>query len=339
MLIELAQSIGLSPKKTSYLKGGEFHSACPSCGGNDRFIIWPAQGCYWCRQCKKAGDAIQFCRDFVGMDFREACARVGDPTARTHTKQACPHHVLPSQSWKSKGEIFIQSCLQRLLVDPNVLNCVKERGLSLGTIQRYSIGWNPVTLFSKREDWGLEKRLESGKEKKLWLPSGIIIPTYQEESLRKIKIRRDEWKEGDNFGKYYILPGSSDCVSIFGNPSIPVVILVEAELDAMLIAQEVGALCCCIALGGAQKRPDEALRQWLLQKQLIIFALDFDEAGKKEYAHWNSTYPNLWAWPVPEGKSPADAWKLGVNLNEWVSDGIKRSKVNSTLGLAGSSLA
>ena len=338
MLIELARSIGLSPKKKSYAKGGEFHSACPSCGGNDRFIIWPTQGRYWCRQCKKSGDVIQFYRDFMGVDFHEACEKVGNTTTTAPIRQACPQPVSPSSSWESKGNIFIQTCLRRLLIDPNVLNYVKERGLSLESIQRYSIGWNPVTMFPKREDWGLAKRFENGKEKKLWLPSGIIIPTYQEKVLRKIKIRRSEWKEGDNFGKYYILPGSMDCISIFGDSSSTIVVLVEAELDAMLVVQEAEALCCCIALGGAQKRPDAALQQWLQQKQVIIFALDFDEAGKKEYAYWYSTYPNLCAWPVPEGKSPADAWKLGVNLSEWVSDGIKRSKGSPAFGLTDSPL-
>ena len=34
-----------------------------------------------------------------------------------------------------------------------------------------------------------------------------------------------------------------------------IVVIVEAELDAMLIIQEAGDLCACIALGGAQKRP------------------------------------------------------------------------------------
>ena len=134
----------------------------------------------------------------------------------------------------------------------------------------------------------------------------------------KIKIRRNEWKEVDKFGKYYILPGSRDCISVFGDSSKETVVVVEAEFDAMLVAQEVGELCCCIALGGAQKRPDASLHQWLQGKQSVIFALDFDEAGKKEYSYWRVNFTNLFAWPVPVGKSPAEAWKLGVDLKKWI---------------------
>src|ERR1700758_4877384 len=75
-LLQLAQEVGLEPFKTSSTGGGEYHSTCPSCGGKDRFILWPAKGYYWCRQCNLKGDLIQFCRDFQRLSFRAACARV-----------------------------------------------------------------------------------------------------------------------------------------------------------------------------------------------------------------------------------------------------------------------
>ena len=87
MLIELIQSAGINAKKTSSTKGGEFHSACPDCGGRDRFTIWPEIGRYWCRQCKKSGNAIQFCRDFMGMSFQEACLRVESKMIKTSVDQ------------------------------------------------------------------------------------------------------------------------------------------------------------------------------------------------------------------------------------------------------------
>jgi hypothetical protein len=33
----------------------EWSSACPSCGGKDRFLFWPAKGNFWCRQCELSG--------------------------------------------------------------------------------------------------------------------------------------------------------------------------------------------------------------------------------------------------------------------------------------------
>lgn len=34
---------------------GEYSSACPICGGEDRFQFWPEVGNYWCRQCELRG--------------------------------------------------------------------------------------------------------------------------------------------------------------------------------------------------------------------------------------------------------------------------------------------
>src|SRR5579862_9278094 len=161
MLFELVQASGLHPKRTSSTQGGEFHSACPDCGGSDRFTIWPKKGRYWCRQCKKSGDEIQFCRDFMGMSFQEACLRVGSKTVKTSVDRKPAPVSFPSQSWEEKGRKFVESSHQRLLIDPIGLNSLKIRGLTLETIQRYSLGWNPITSFPDREEWGLEKRVEN----------------------------------------------------------------------------------------------------------------------------------------------------------------------------------
>ena len=195
-----------------------------------------------------------------------------------------------------------------------------QRGLTHESIKKNQLGWNPVQTFCRRADWGLEET-----EERQWvcLPPGIVIPIYEGNDIRKLKIRKSEWKEGDFYGKYYEVPGSSNMLPIFGSLSCEVAILVEAEFDAMLVVQEAGDLCACVALGGAQKRPHPFLRQWLLNRKLILFALDFDEAGKREYSYWQQHYPNLEPWPVPEEKSPGDYFVKGGSLKAWVSAGVK----------------
>lgn len=77
-LLQLAQQIGLNPIKTSETHGGEYKSACPQCGGKDRFSIQPNRpqrnctGFFACRRCGIGGDAIKFAREFLKMSFREA---------------------------------------------------------------------------------------------------------------------------------------------------------------------------------------------------------------------------------------------------------------------------
>src|SRR5439155_6306936 len=95
ILLDLAHAVGLSPKKTSYTHGGEYHSPCPRCGGKDRFYIQPQRqqkncvGYYACRQCGIKGDTIQFAMDFFGLNFVDAVARVdGQLPERTHSEPA-----------------------------------------------------------------------------------------------------------------------------------------------------------------------------------------------------------------------------------------------------------
>ena len=321
-ILELVRQLHIDPRRAS---SNTYQSTCPKCEGNTRFVIWHKTGRYYCHVCKISGDVIQFCRDFLGMTFSEACVHVGKDMADlprytapvSNVKIAMP----PSTSWEDKAGKFIIGCHDRLLIDIPALNLVMERGLELSTIKRFRIGWNPVALYQDRTQWGFGSLVDD-KEKKFYLPKGIVIPSFLQMTPLKIKIRRAEWKKGDPFAKYYQVPGGSNRIPIFGNDEQKVVILVEAELDAILVVQEAGDLCCCVALGGAQKRPDDITHRWLQTKDCILYALDYDEAGKKEYKWWKDTYRNLKAWPVPKEKSPGDAFKAGCNLNKWVAGGI-----------------
>lgn len=317
ILIQLAREVGLDPKKTS---SGEYHSPCSACGGTDRFVIWPAKGKYWCRQCKKSGDAIQFCRDFMNMGFLEARDKINNSS---QSIIASDKPALPpiSRSWEEKALSFVNSCHQRLLIDPQALASLGHRGLQSESIRQHRLGWNPVDIYVARESWGLPQKMNDGKPKKLYLPQGIVIPAFEDGSLFKLKIRKSNWQESDVFGKYYEVPGSGSKTPIFGNLSLKVVVIVEAELDAILVIQEAGDLCCCLALAGAQKRPDPLTQQWLQRKKHLLFALDFDNAGIAEYPYWRSNYRNITPWPVPQGKSPEEAYtKYGVNLRIWISE-------------------
>ena len=79
-ILDLAREAGLIPKRCASTSGGEYKTPCPGCQeGKDRFCIWPSRGetgRYWCRVCDRSGDAIQFCRDFFGMSYQEACQKV-----------------------------------------------------------------------------------------------------------------------------------------------------------------------------------------------------------------------------------------------------------------------
>lgn len=323
-LLNLAEELGLEPKKHSASQGGEYHCPCPHCGGEDRFMFWLERNRYWCRQCDAKGDSIQFCRDFQGLSFFEARNKIHrespQPTPKPKKNISTEQSKSSPQIWQSKAKIFLTTSHQRLLIDHTAIELIQKRGLSLDTIKAYQLGWNPIKSFQQRAEWGLE---EKQKQKWICLPTGIVIPCFNNDVIQKIKIRKPQWKEGDLYGKYYEIPSTKNVLPIFECGSTEIVIIVESEFDAMLIMQEAKDLCSCLALGGAQKRPDSYLQTWLKNKQLILFALDFDEAGKKEYIYWEKRYPNLRPWPVPEEKSPGDYHVKGGCIREWVLSGIK----------------
>ncbi len=80
-VMELLNDRGINLRKASTRDGGEYHGPCPGCGGEDRFVVSPAQndgkGRYWCRKCDKKGDNIQFLRDFEWLSYQDACRKLG----------------------------------------------------------------------------------------------------------------------------------------------------------------------------------------------------------------------------------------------------------------------
>lgn len=174
-----------------------------------------------------------------------------------------------------------------------------------------------------------DKLNSKGSLAKLWLPKGIVIPSFLDGNIVKLKIRRTEEiqkKIDPKFQKYIIITGSSNAPIIYGDLDKPILIM-ESELDAMLTFDVVGNICSVVALGGAQNRPDAMLHQILIRASHILLSLDFDDGGMQANYFWKELYPTLRFWPVPRGKSPGEALKLGVDLKRWVEEGLYTHKI------------
>jgi hypothetical protein len=208
-----------------------------------------------------------------------------------------------------------------LLKNPTALASLFNRGFNTKGIISNELGWNPADQFYPLSEWGLPYDKEKDK-KNLWIPKGIVIPTLVNDIVIKLKVRRSDWHKEDSFPKYVEITGSKQSPSTYGNLSTQVTIIVESELDAMLIQQCASDLCCCMAIGGAGKKPDSESHDILKQSKYMLFSLDFDDAGKSAYQFWKTNYSNLHPWPISRGKSPGDAIKLGVNLRSWIMHGL-----------------
>lgn len=342
-VLDLVGRSGIELRKASTAKGGEYQGPCPGCGGNDRFHVWPEQnissdgsmaGSYWCRQCGKKGDCIQFLRDFEGLSFREACDRLGRqvPDSRRLSKPTKPSpneweptaHEGPAEIWQKKAMAFVTWSFEQLFDNQKELDWLMSRGIREESIARYALGWNPgdegKDLFRAREAWGLSKKVkENGRARALWLPIGMVIPSLINGRLQRIRIRRPEPKVMGP--KYYVVPGSSMGTMVL-EPERKTHMVVESELDAILIAQEATDLTGAVAVGSASTKPDDNATRVLKSSLQILVALDFDGAGAKAWPWWKENFPDCERWPVPKGKDPGEAFQKGIDLREWIKAGL-----------------
>ena len=100
-----------------------------------------------------------------------------------------------------------------------------------------------------------------------------------------------------------------------------VVLIVEGELDAVLLARFLPPLAPSLAvttLGGATIEPD-ALALTMLQGKRVILAFDNDQAGIKGEQRLQELIPGAEiADKLPQGKDATDYYRAGGDLGAWL---------------------
>ena len=336
-LLDLLNQDGLEFKPATR---DQWRGPCPECGGEDRFCVWPDQGNggrWWCRGCEKQGDAIQYLREFRGLAYREACQYLGqEPKSRYGSLRErnpkakrdnwTPKGIAsPVALWQEVAQSFLAMTEKALWGRAGkwFLDWLHRRGLRDETIRAARLGWNssdrPSLHQPSREEWGLPEEIIDGKPGgRLWLPKGFVIPLLQGGQVARLRVRRFE-EEGP---RYVTIPGSSSCPMVLGKDSQAMVV-VESELDGLLLHQEAGDLVGVVVLGSVSIRPDRKAFEILFRAEIILVALDSDDAGAREaWGWWQAHFPRARRWPVPDGKDPGEAWQKGVDLRSWILAGL-----------------
>ena len=191
--LDLLQQDGFTAQRVAASHGGEYAGPCPWCGGNDRFRVWPDEeetGRYWCRQCDKRGDSIEYLREYRKMSFKDACnflnlpGKLQLPSGPRTVKEIKPRQEVwqartveaPGDIWQAKAKAFIEYAAKNLAADKAARQYLFDRGINDETITAARIGWNPKTLYMPREAWGLPVIKEKAGFQKVWLPSGYVLP-------------------------------------------------------------------------------------------------------------------------------------------------------------------
>ena len=335
-ILDLLRQDGFDLKHKGATNGGEYAGPCPFCGGTDRLCCWPlkggkGRGSYWCRQCGRHGDAVQYLRDARGMSYAAACAYLNLTPNQPGTMPRCDPYVwspreagLPCELWRKKAGEFLKEAVITLWSETGkesrrwVQEC---KGLQDDSVRAAMIGLNLKDTYRNRESWGLDPSMNerNGKPRKIWLPAGLVIPFINNDEVIRLRIRRFNAERGP---RYFIVSGSEMRSLVLG-PDKPVQCVVESELDAILLHQEAGNVAGIIAIGSANARPDKETDHVLRNSKTILLSLDFDiKNGKPTPAFnlqfWTDRYQNVKRWPCPIGKDPAEAFLAGVDLKAWL---------------------
>lgn len=347
-IIALIGNHGITPRRVSTNKGGEYHSPCPGCGGDDRFHAWPEQnggeGSFWCRGCGKGGDCLQFLRDFDGLNFVEAKSRLGLPDAyglkevdrrRQAPQQWAPEHkqrpdqVADPAVWQQHAERFVDTCHQALLADPEHLSWLAKRGIDQAMVIKYRLGlhqtkdWQPS--FRPRASWGLTggKNPRTGRPEMFVLPAGIVIPFFVEGVLHRLRIRLERLDPKNPKKRYHAVSGSV-MDTFITRADAEVYLVVETELDAIMIDGQAGEMVGAVAVGSSHAKPTDAAGLCLQRATRVLNALDYDDAGTSATSWWQQTFSRHQRWPVPVGGDPGEFFEQQGRemVRQWIIKGL-----------------
>ena len=313
-------------RKVSSTHGSEYAGPCPWCGGEDRFRVWPYadRPGYWCRQCGKKGDDIQYLMEHDRLRFREACARVG----RLIDERPCPGPqpppkppplaTPPGEVWQAQARAFVKSCEQilRTPAGAQALDYLHRRGLQDDTIQAARLGYHPTERWEDPEAWGL-----ASEHTKIYLLQGIVFPWYVGSELWRVLFRR----EGDDIPKddryRPIAGGGNTLYQVDTLRPNAAAMIVEGVLDALAVWQEAGDLIAVVAAGTTSGR----LERWIGRLELastVLIALDADQAGDTASDWWlKALGPHARRWR-PFWDDPAAMRQGGADLRTWVREGL-----------------
>ena len=324
-ILELIQA-NEGPLKKQAAKGDEYAGACPWCGGKDRFRVWPETGRFWCCQCGKAGDEIDYLRERRGLSFREACQLTGRKhRPHKHSLPPAPSWTpwdtaQPKEFWQMKAGNFLAIAINSLWSKQgeSVREWLKaKKGLSDATIKKSMLGYSPMDIDEPRSAWGLEPLLKDGAHLRQWIPAGLVIPLIKNNSVMRLRIRRDNPEDGV---RYVAVSGSSTAPLIIGQDKGAAVI-VENELDAWLLHETVGDLVTVVALGNAQAKPDIETDKLLQDTPVILISIEADNRTKASWIFWRDNYAAK-RWPAIKGKTLSDARLNGLDLRSWGIAGL-----------------
>jgi hypothetical protein len=309
------------------------------------------KGIWSCRQCGGSGDTIAYLMQIGGMDFKAALAELGIEGGRaSHRRRPAPAEPrrvseaftpktfsTPSSEWQAYAAKLVDEAATTMENQPKALEWLAARGIPAEAVKKYRIGYLQAEGAKYPGRWRARAALglppktdDNGRaHDKIFIPRGIVIPTFAPDgTILNLRIRRHKadlmkpMTNGKLPPKYMELEGSCTAPMLLkakGPADLAAYCVTEAELDAMLIHFATGGVVGGLAVRTNRGKPDAQAHEYLRQAVKVCIALDYDEPGAVGAPWWEQSYPQAIRWPTPEGKDPGDAFRLGVDIREWVA--------------------
>lgn len=358
--------------KKARTNGGEYEGPCPHCkmlgyapdGGKNRLVVWqnrPVTGgapCFYCRICggdgrfseKWTGDLPHFLMDTMHLGFVEALDFLEIPDEYRKDLDSGPQSFAPSRravlqrapalEWRNPAEGFLGTSEGHLWGNRGARRLEKlmlERGLSEKLLRFARIGYNPCEEWV--DGWGKEGRIK--------LPRGYVIPEYQydfkskELVLWSIAIRRlqedldNEFLETGKEGNKYHVIGGSERGLYMSYTALPdelgrqkLVVLTEGYFDALAVLEatnfEYGAVATQTARGAQYP-------QWVnFMKEhpaltLIVPDVDKNKAGSELSKYWATQLGDEATICKLKGfKDPSDMHSNGNDIASWLKQSAQQ---------------
>jgi DNA primase len=295
---------------------------------NPSLGIVPNTSCYHCFGCEAHGDAIDFVQGLNrGMSFPEAVRAIeGDhsrPLARTPVSSlpvvAQPRDERPG-GWQDFARGVVSRAEGMLWSDrgTEARRYLVGRGLTEDTIRAARLGLWP------EDEWfpGIYA------DRRVFVPAGITIPWFDGPDVTLLNVRRVQGGP-----KYQAVRGSrrrglypSREGILAGRP----LVIVEGELDALLLGQELRGLAAVVTLGSAGTRPSALVLNAMLGASPWIVAGDADGAGHKSADDWLSRSDRCVRVVPPIGKDWTEARESGIDLRPWWEATLNRRSARSS---------
>ncbi|MDK2921467.1 MAG: hypothetical protein PWR24_1024 [Desulfonauticus sp.] len=243
-------------------------------------------------------------------------------------------HILekkgPDDPWHKQGFPLVVFWRKNLEKNKDVKKILISMGFEKETIEKVWLGLNQEERKENLSNWNIKNK------KEIIIPKGLVIPYFQEEKLIGFKVRSSDWASSyDEF----LMPGSQFSpifLPAVEKEKVPVIII-EDELAAYLLEQEVGDACTILALKDIEEidKLDDTIKKAIDDAMLLIIAVPKNYSEHKLQV-WRDKYPNIKTLPFTIGNNLFELPKNNIDIRTWVmevmpEDFVKKHNININL--------